>query len=136
MRFSGPLLILAGLLSACGSAPKVEESPPTGVLIDGFIIRNELAYPVTDVMLEVPSTGAFAGCGNLMPRSQCKSTFETLDYRANGMVISWKEYGESHRTDEFVVDIPEQMVPGSHAMVEAIIFAPGQAGAKLVRKVP
>ena len=126
-------LLLSALLCACASVDT--ESVPakdSGIDIDGIIIRNELLYPVTDVMVEVPATGGFAGCGNILGRSQCSTSFPSADYRRNAIVVSWKEYGEAHRTDEFVVKVPPGMEAGSTAWVEVVVFASGQAGVRLV----
>lgn len=123
------------MLLVCACSPVKVENPKSddsGIDIDGIIIRNELLYPVTDVMVEVPATGGFAGCGNILGRSQCSTSFPSADYRQNAIVVSWKEYGEPHRTGEFVVQIPSAMPPGSVAWLEVIVFASGQAGAKLV----
>ena len=104
-------------------------SPP--ISITGVVIRNELPYAVTDVMIEVPATGAFAGCGNILPRTACSNAFQQVDYRANPMVIRWSEHGQPQQTGEFTVQRPNGAVPGSEFVVEVIVFAPGQAGARL-----
>ena len=131
------LCISLTLLTACASTIPAEPEPnPTGILIEGFLIRNGLPYSITDVMIEVPATGAFAGCGNLLPYSQCRSGFETVDYFGNAARVSWKEHGKSASTGEIVVEVPDDMAPGTVSEVEVIIFAPGQAGARLIRKVP
>jgi hypothetical protein len=121
------------LLQACASLPAPEPSPEVpAIVISGLEIRNELSYPVTDVMISVPTTGAFAGCGNLLPRSQCSNRFEHIDYRANPVVISWKEHGQPHETEEFRIEQPEGVAPGEAFRVQVILFAPGEAGARLV----
>ena len=57
---------LIALLSACTSAaPREGLESKRAVVIVGVVMRNELAYPVTDVMIEVPATGSFAGCGTV-----------------------------------------------------------------------
>ncbi|RPH97586.1 MAG: hypothetical protein EHM68_07685, partial [Lysobacterales bacterium] len=100
------LLTIAGLgaavmLQGCATAAAGgSRASPPGVIIEGIEIRNELAYPVTDVMIEVPATGAFAGCGNLLPRSGCSNAFAGVDYRSNAVVIRWKERGAEHSTGE------------------------------------
>lgn len=120
------------MLAGCTAAePRRAEAP--GLLIDGLVIRNDLAYPVTDVMIDVPATGAFAGCGNILPRSRCSNSFPGVDYRRNAVVIHWKEYGAAQGTDPFVVEAPAGLRPGEPAQVEVIIFAPGQAGARLIQ---
>ncbi len=137
---TGILVLAAWLLTAC-AGPRPDSATgavnkPTGVFIDGFVIENGLPYPVTDVILEVPATGAFAGCGNILPRSSCRSGFPQADYFANATKVSWKEHGEPRGTDEFVIEVPQGMPAGTVAEVEVVIFAPGQAGARLVRKAP
>jgi len=124
----------AVLLQACaatsGAQAPVES---TGVVIEGMVIRNELQFPVTDVMINVPATGAFAGCGNIMQRSECRTSFEAVDYAGNALVVSWKEYGKPHDTGEFVVKLPKEFDAGKPAWLEVVIFAMGQAGAKLTQ---
>jgi len=120
------------LLLACASAG---ESKPeaTGIEIDGVVIRNKLAFQVTEVQLLVPSTGNFVGCGNIMARTQCSTKFPNRDYYANEVVISWKEYGQPQSTAPFVIRIPDHLEHGRPALLEVIIFNTGQAGAKLVQ---
>jgi hypothetical protein len=125
--------VLAAFLCGACAAPRSAEqrSQEAGISIDAIVIRNELAFPVTDVLIEVPATGAFAGCGNILPRSECSTSFEAVVYRANPMRISWKEYGQPHQTDEFVLQAPASMEAARAARVEVRIFAMGQAGAVL-----
>jgi len=131
------LLLCLGLLSGCAPGLTTETAPDgTGVFVEGVVIRNELAYPVTDVMIEVPATGRFAGCGNILPRSQCSNAFQQLDYRQNALVVSWKEHGEPHATGPFVVALPGGVQAGDTLVLEVIVFAPGEAGARLVPPQP
>jgi uncharacterized protein YceK len=125
-------VLLAMLLAGCSVAgpPRAEEPV---LLISGLVIRNELAYPVTDVMIDVPATGAFAGCGTILRRSSCSNSFPGVDYQRNAVMIRWKEYGEAQSTDPFVIEVPAGLRPGEPADVEVVIFAPGQAGARLVQ---
>ena len=102
-------------------------------MIGGVIIRNELPFSVTDVQLLVPASGNFVGCGNILARSQCSTTFPERNYQANAVVITWKERGQSHSTGEFVIKIPEKFDLNRSARLEVIIFNMGQAGAKLVQ---
>lgn len=126
----GAAAMLQGCATAATGGDKVGQPE---VVIEGIVIRNELAYPVTDVMIEVPATGAFAGCGNLLPRTACSNAFAGVDYRSNAAVIRWKERGAEHSTGEFVIEIPAELRPGTPAVVEVVIFAPGEAGARLVQ---
>lgn len=127
----------AWLFAGCAATPGDQsQEPQIEYVIAGMVIRNELAYPVTDVMIEVPATGAFAGCGNIMPGTACSTTFERIDYRRNALVVSWKERGQPHQTDEFILQIPEAARPGDAFLVEVSVFAPGQAGARLVESTP
>jgi len=124
---------LVALLSACTSTgPSQDQGSEQAIVIAGMVIRNELAYPVTDVMIEVPATGGFAGCGTVLPRTECRNTFQEVDYRGSAAVVRWRERGEVHQTGEFSIDPPPGTRPGDVFRVEVIVFAPGQAGARLV----
>jgi hypothetical protein len=128
-------LCAAALLQGCATAMKDgDDARQPAVMITGIEIRNELAYPVTDVLIEVPASGAFAGCGNLLPRTACSNAFEGVDYRSSAVVIRWRERGQDHSTGEFVIEIPADMQPDRPALVEVLIFAPGEAGARLVQR--
>jgi hypothetical protein len=130
------VLACLALLAAC-AGPSASENPQKAqrqaLSIRALAIKNELPYAVTDVMVRVPATGAFAGCSNILARTDCRTSFQSVEYRGNPMVVSWKERGEPHKTDEFVVDEPEDAVPEKEVRLDVIIFAPGQAGAKLVQ---
>lgn len=138
VRGARRLAVAAGLaavfLQGCGvSRAGAAKSGAPAYLIAGIVIRNELAHPVTDVMIEVPATGAFAGCGNVLPRTACSNAFQGVDYRSNAVLVRWREHGIERSTPEFVIEIPDAMRPGEPAFVEVIIFAPGEAGARLVQ---
>ena len=125
---------LLTLLAACTSAVSREgQASDPGIVIAGIVIRNELAYPVTDVMIEVPATGSFAGCGTVLPRSECRNAFQEVDYRGHAVLVRWQERGEPHQTDEFSINPPPGTHPGDAFRVEVVVFSPGQAGARLVR---
>lgn len=121
------------LLSACSPVTVPEINPPPALSIAGMIIRNDLLYPVTEVMIQVPKTGDFAGCGNILPESDCRTSFQTVDYSGNAMVVSWKEYGQEHSTREFVVEPGRDIDVSRPAWLEVTIFAAGQAGARFVQ---
>ena len=128
------LWLLLFLVQGCSAAPDdAGQSEDTGVVISGIIITNELAYGVTDVMIEVPATGAFAGCGNILARSRCRNTFQDVNYRSNAVVIRWKEHGQPKQTREFVIDVPDNLMPGVPSWIEVVIYGPGQAGARLLQ---
>jgi hypothetical protein len=134
IRSVGCWALLALLVSACASQQSARErAQEEAIVIDGIVIRNELAFPVTDVLLEVPATGAFAGCGNILPRSECRTSFEAVDYRAYPMQISWKEYGQPQKTDSFVLRPTANLDRSRSVRVEIRIYAMGQAGAALTQ---
>ena len=135
VRLPGMLLAvsLIGATAGCAAPDSADAQRAPAVTIDGITIRNDLAYPVTDVLIQVPATGAFAGCGNLLPRSECSNTFQGVDYRSNGVVVSWREHGKPQSTEAFVIEIPEDWRGARSARVEVVIFAPGQAGAHLAQ---
>jgi hypothetical protein len=124
----------AALLGACASGPEPDllaGSP--AITVGGLEIHNELSYPITDVMIRIPATGGFAGCGNILPRTGCVNRFDNVDYRSDAVSISWNERGQAHETGEFRIEVPERAVPGTVYRVRVIVFAPGEAGAHLVR---
>ena len=121
------------LFQGCGISNERTPVEASSVALDGMIIRNELVYPVKNVMITVPVTGNFAGCGNIMPRSDCRTRFEAVDYAGNAMLVNWTEYGQQHSTKEFTVEPGSEISRSGTAWLEVTIFAPGQAGAKLVQ---
>jgi len=120
-------------IAACGTASVQKPSKQPGVSLAGMIIRNDLAYSVRDVMITIPASGAFAGCGNITQKSDCRTSFETVDYSGNPMVVSWTERGQAHSTGEFDVKPDSDFDRSKPAWLEVTIFAAGQAGAKLVQ---
>jgi len=128
-----PGLILGVLLSAC--APVEVPLPETnGVQIDGLMIRNQLAYAVTEVQILALSTGNFVSCGNISARTACSTGFPNRYYTQGKLVVSWKERTVPQSTQEFVVEIDETINTGQPAWIEVIIFSPGEAGARFVQK--
>jgi hypothetical protein len=126
--------LCASFIQACATtSSQAEKAEPSSILIEGIVIRNELLFPVTDVMITVAESGAFAGCGNIMPRSDCRIGFEAVNYAGNALVVSWKEYGKPHKTDEFDNDFAQDLDPRIPAWLEVVIFAMGQAGARLIQ---
>jgi hypothetical protein len=129
------VLIAVVALQACGATGGPLQLPETApIVVEGVLIRNELPVAVTDVMINVADTGAFAGCGNIVPRSDCRIRFEAVSYSGSKMVVSWKEYGKPQKTDEFVLRANSGVDAAKPVWVEVVIFAMGQAGAKLVQK--
>jgi len=124
------LLLLSGSLAACAAGPQKRDAVIAE--IDGIVIRNDLAYPVHDVMAEVPATGGFAGCGMILRRSQCTIAFPAAAYRRNPLIVRWVEYGESHATEDILLEPPTDAGNPAGWWLEVVIFAPGQAGARLV----
>jgi uncharacterized protein YceK len=136
-RFKVLCCLPAILVQGCASAPPdARQSSGQSIFISGVVIRNELPYPVTDVMIEVPASGGFAGCGTILPRTACSNSFQNVDYRANAALIRWKEHGQPQQTEEFTLQAPDSALPGSEFIVEVIVFAPGQAGARLAEAKP
>ena len=136
-RFKVLCCLPAILVQGCASAPPdARQSSVQSIVISGVVIRNELPYPVTDVMIEVPATGGFAGCGTILPRTACSNAFQNVDYRANAALIRWKEHGQPQQSEEFTMQAPDSALPGSEFVVEVIVFAPGQAGARLAEANP
>ena len=137
MRCGRPLagapgvILLALALSACSMTP-TSGNAPVVARIEGIVIRNELPLPIHGVMVEVPATGGFAGCGMILRRSQCATSFPAAEYRGQAIVVRWTEYGEPHDTGEVVPESPGDGGVAPNAWVEVTIFASGQAGVRLV----
>jgi hypothetical protein len=122
-----------GLLVACGAVPGQEMlDRAQGPEITGIVIYNQLAFPVTEALVESPASGGFAGCGNILPHTSCRIAFAAREYRRDELVISWREYGEARSTGEVIVEPPATMEPGQPAWLEIVIYAAGQAGARLI----
>lgn len=130
-RFAGALGAAALGLAAC-AVPTGPGSDRPVAAIDGMVIRNELPYPVYDVMLEVPATGGYAGCGMILQRSRCATSFPAAAYRREALVIRWTEHGEPHVIGDIVLDPPDHSDAVPAARLDVTIFASGQAGARLV----
>lgn len=133
MRCHFPWILLV-LCASCASNPVIEPvSPAVRIAIEAVVIRNDLAFPVTDVQIIAPATGNFVACGQIWAGTECATTFPTLEYQADPVIVSWKEYGQPHSTGEFVIEIPDSMTAGEAARLIVTIFAMGQAGARLVQ---
>ena len=133
LAFGLLLGLSTAFLPACAARLPADLSPETPpIVISGLEIRNDLPYTVTDVMIRVPETGGFAGCGNILARSRCNNRFEEIDYRANEVVISWRERGQPHQTGPFRIDLPADAATQRTYRVQVVIYSPGQAGARLV----
>ena len=134
MKARGALVVsFAFLLCACAGeavAPRTLSEP---LNIEGIVISNHLAYTVRDVLVEVPATGRFAGCGNILPRTRCQTSFPAQQYGGHELRVSWTEHGEPQSTEPFSVKRPEGAGPQAPFWLEVEVFAPGQAGARLVQ---
>ena len=126
------LAVYSLFLAACSSLPG-ESSQVAGLMIEGVTIRNELSFSVTEVQLLVPASGNFVGCGHILARSQCSTTFPERNYQENAVVITWKERGQPNSSGEFIIKISEEIDLSRTVRLEVVIFTMGQAGAKLVQ---
>jgi hypothetical protein len=134
LRLRLTAIALFGLLTACaGESQRAQTASDSGIDIAGIIIRNSLDYSVKNVIVQVPATGRFAGCGNIHPRTECKTSFPAIGYRKNGLLVTWLEHGEAKATDEFVVEPPAGSKPGDSLWLEVVIYSAGLAGARLVQ---
>lgn len=128
--------IVSLLAGACAATP---ESPPQTaprLEITGIEIRNELAYPVSDVRVLVSATGEFVACSQIMGGTACQTSFPLRSYRGNAMRVTWNEHGEPQVLDDFVLKAPDWLAPGKPAWLQIVIFAPGDAGARLLSERP
>lgn len=129
-----PPALASLMLMACAAAPhKSIDEPVPGFEIDGIEIRNELTIGVTDVEILVPQTGDFVGCGNIVARTSCSTSFPGRQYQGYKVLVTWKERGIPYSTPEFVLTPPQVLEAGRPIWIEVLIFAPGEAGARLVQ---
>jgi hypothetical protein len=68
----------------------------------------------------------------ILRRSRCSTPFPAAAYRREALVIRWTERGAAHDSGEVVLDPPAGAGAPASAWLEVVIFAPGQAGARLV----
>jgi hypothetical protein len=129
-----PHCLVSLLLVACAAAPQKQAGQAGPALeIEGIEIRNELAHGVSDVTILIPQTGDFVSCGNIIQATSCSTTFPGRSYQGHKVQITWKEQGVPHSTDEFAIKPPELLKSGLPIWIEVVIFAPGQAGARMVQ---
>ena len=92
-----------------------------------------MSYSITDVQILVVDTGEFVGCGAILARTSCSTTFPLRTYRGNSVLLTWQEQQSPHSTDTFTISVPDHIDRTRSAWMEMVVFAPGQAGAKLVQ---
>ena len=96
-------------LLAAGCAVTPENAPQAAaprLEIAGIEIRNELAYPVSEVRVLVSATGEFVTCSQVMGGTACQTSFPLRSYRGNAMRVTWVEHGEPQVLDDFVLKAP------------------------------
>jgi hypothetical protein len=124
------------LLAACASPSSRPGGTGPVIAIDGVRIINKLAITVTDVQILVPATGNFVTCGAILRNTACSTSFPDRQYERKPVQVSWKEQGQAHATPNFVIEPPANLDPARPVWIEVVIFAPGQAGAKLIQQPP
>jgi hypothetical protein len=125
--------LLALLLLGCSSQSKHPAGMGSVIAIDGVQIINKLSITVTDVQILVPKTGNFVSCGTILRNTSCSTSFPGREYERSPVQVSWKEQAQGHTTGNFVIEPPAGLDPSRPMWIEVVIFAPGQAGAKLVQ---
>ncbi len=133
-----PLIPLAAcalmlLLGACSIPSKQASNATPAIAIAGVQIINNLSITVTDVQILVPLTGNFVSCGTILRHTACSTSFPGRQYERSPVRVSWKEQGHAQATGNFVIDRPASLDLARPMWIEVVIFAPGQAGAKLVQ---
>jgi hypothetical protein len=134
-RYANLTILLTGIAlfhSAC-SVPETAPSVPGGIEIEGVVIRNQLAFAVTDAGILALSTGNFVSCGNITARTACSTGFPNRNYSSGKLVVRWRERGVDQSTDEFELQIEGDIDAHRPAWIEVVIFSPGEAGARLVQ---
>ena len=119
-------------LAACAVEP-LPIAPTSGVEINGIVIENLLGYTITDVQVIAPAAGNFVSCGTITRGTACSTGFPNRYYSSTGLLVSWKEHGVAHSTDEFVIEIDDSIDTSRMALLKVMVFSPGEAGARLVQ---
>jgi hypothetical protein len=68
-----------------------------------------------------------------MQHTDCRTSFPALEIQQNAVLVRWEEQGEAMNTGEFVIDFPPDAKRGDKYWLEVVIYAPGQAGARLIQ---
>lgn len=125
--------LCALVLWACAAESKHAGKTAPGIAIEGIKIINQLGATVTDVQILVPLTGNFVSCGTIVRHTSCSTSFPGRQYERSPVQVSWKEQGQAHATGNFVIQPPANLDLARPMWIEVVIFAPGQAGAKMVQ---
>jgi hypothetical protein len=120
------------LLAACAASGKVPEEGVGPVEISGVRIANELKYGVTDAQILILKSGNFVSCGNILSGTTCFTSFPGRVYEGGKLRITWKERGVAKVTPDFALKTEAFSGMGKALWVDVLIFAPGEAGAKLI----
>lgn len=123
------------------AACAVRETPvppatPIRFQVAGIEIRNELPSPVTDVQVLIQATGGFVSCGTIHAGSACATSFPQRAYRGDPISVTWKEHGAPQSAEPFELQAPAGAEPDRLLWVQVVIFAPGEAGARLLGERP
>jgi len=102
----------------------------------GVRIFNQMELGVTDAQILVLQTGGFVSCGNILPATSCSTAFPGREYVGGSMRITWREQGLPQATADFTLKTQAFADAGEALWIEVVIFAPGQAGARLIRHGP
>jgi hypothetical protein len=130
------IFLLTLLLNACAVSG---ESPPThgaAFEIVGVRIFNQLESSIADAQILVLQTGSFVSCSSIQPATSCSTSFPGREYGGGPMRVTWKEQGLPQATDDFALKTEAFATSARPLWVEVVIFAPGQAGARLVQRDP
>lgn len=116
---------LAAVLAA-GCAPEPVETLPAGPSISGLVIENGTADALTEVRLQVLSSGAFVACGYIPPHGTCSTTFPLRRYRAADVRLLWTRAGQPLESRPFVVPLPDPLP--ADTPLEVVIGIGGASG--------
>lgn len=132
-------VVSACMLAACATDGGTEPGPdlpvaddPVPFTIEGLTIHNGTGGVVRSVTVLVPATGRFVSCGNILPRSQCSTTFPATVHQGHAVRVEWQQGGETWTVGPFVVAAPEGATEQSTVQAQVILSGPGAAGARFV----
>lgn len=120
------LAIFIFIAAGCAGAPPTEP-----VRVGGLVFHNNTLQPLEDVRLQVPKTGGFISCNQILQGRQCATTFPSRLYRGTPVIISWRQGGEQFSSGKIQIQSRQKSVPGKVATVYVTLNIDGSVEAKV-----
>jgi len=122
------LILLLSLLAGCILHSKIHP-----VHLEGFVFRNHTSGQISSIEVRAPKTGEVAGCSNIPPGASCSNSLPLRKYQGNALTLSWSAGGKVTIIKDFVVPLPEKLVPGEPATAILTFADNGSFSAELTQ---